>query len=305
MRAVVVNRFGGPEVLTVTTLPDPVAEAGKIVVRVLAANVNPTDLAARQGFVVGEPLEPPLVLGWDFAGTVEAVGEGVAGVATGDRVVGMIPWYVIRGSVGAYAERVAVDPEWVVPLPSGIGEAEAATIPLNALTARQALELLAPAPSSALLVTGASGAVGSFAVQMALAAGHPVTAVAGRDDEDWVAGLGELTRVLSRDADLSAAGPFPAVLDAVPLGEPALAALADGGSVVATRPTPPADPSRHVRQEVVLIRADRPALAEIVADVAAGRLRTRVDRTLPFEEAAEAHRLVEAGGLHGKVVLVP
>lgn len=305
MRAVVVGHFGGPEVLTVTNLPDPVAEPGKIVIRVLAANVNPTDLAARQGFVIGAPLDPPIVLGWDLAGTVEAVGDGVTGVAPGDRVVGMIPWYVIRGSVGAYAELVAVDPEWVVPLPDGLGYAEAATIPLNALTALQALELLAPAPSSELLVTGASGAVGSFAVQMALAAGHSVTAVAGRDDETWVAGLGKVTAVLSRDTDLSGVGRFPSVLDAVPVGEPALAAVADGGHVVATRPTPPADAARQVRQDVVLIRADRPALAEVVADVAAGRLQTRVDRTIPFEEAAEAHRLVEAGGLHGKVVLVP
>jgi NADPH2:quinone reductase len=304
MRAVVVDRFGGPEVLTVTTVPDPKPEPGTIVVRVLAANVNPTDLAARQGFVIGGPVDLPLVLGWDFAGIVEAIGEGVSDRAVGERVVGMIPWYAIHGRVGAYAELVAADPSWVVPLPSSLDEIEAATIPLNALTARQALDLLAPEPGAEILVTGASGAVGSFATQLAIAAGHPVTAMAGRDDDAFVASL-RATRVLPRDSDPAEVGPFRSVLDAVPLGAPALAAVADGGSIVATRPIPEADASRRIRQEVVLIRADHAALETLVAEVAAGRLRTRVARTLPFAEAAEAHRLVEAGGLHGKIVLVP
>lgn len=304
MRAVVLERFGGPEVLGVAERPDPVAAPGTVVVRVAAANVNPTDLAARQGFVVGDAVSPPLVLGWDFAGTVEAVGAGVDGRHVGDRVVGMIPWYAIGGRLGAYAELVAVDADWVVGLPDQLDFAEAATIPLNALTARQALELLRPEQQAPLLVTGASGAVGAFAVQLAVAAGHDVTAVAGRDDDAFVTGLGAAT-VLARGADLARAGSFPFVLDAVPLGERALQATADGGAVVATRPVPAADPARRIRQDVVLIRADRSALEALVADVAAGRLRTRVARTLPFAEAAEAHRLVEAGGLQGKVVLVP
>lgn len=304
MRAVVVGRFGGPEVLSVADVPDPKADPGTILVRVLAAGVNPTDLAARRGIVVGGPLEPPLVLGWDFAGVVEAVGDGVTERSAGERVVGMVPWYAIRGRVGAYAELVVVDPAWVVPLPSGLGEVEAATIPLNAVTARQALDLLAPEPGSDVLVTGASGAVGAFAAQLAVAAGHAVTATAGRDDEAFVAGLG-VAHVLPRDADLAAAGRFPFVLDAVPLGERALRAVADGGSIVATRLIPEADPSRGIRQEVMLIQADQAALGALVGEVASGRLRTRVSRTLPFDEAADAHRLVEAGGLHGKVVLVP
>lgn len=304
MRAVVVGRFGGPEVLEVATVPDPPAEAGTVVVRVQAANVNPTDLAARQGFVVGDAVAPPLVLGWDVAGVVEAVGEGVPDWSAGDAVVGMVPWYAIGGRVGTYAELVAVDPSWLVPLPGGLTAPEAATIPLNALTARQGLGLLAPAAGAPILVTGASGSVGGFAAQLAAAAGHEVTAQAGRDDEAWIDGLG-VAATLPRGADLAAAGPFPYVFDAVPLGEPALAAAADGGGVVATRPVPAADPGRKLRQEVVLISSDHAALAELVAMVADGRLRTRVARTLPLEDAAEAHRLAEAGGLHGKVVLVP
>lgn len=304
MRAIVVDHFGGPEVLSLAERPDPRPAAGEVVVAVQAANVNPTDLAARQGFVVGDPVSPPLVLGWDFAGTVEAVGAGVEGRRVGERVVGMIPWYAVHGRVGAYAELVAVEADWVVALPDQLEAVEAATIPLNALTARQALALLAAEPGSPLLVTGASGAVGSFAAQMATAAGHAVTALAGRGDEAYVRELG-VGKALPREADLSREGPFRFVLDAVPLGEAALPAVADGGAVVATRPVPPADPARRIRQDVVLIQADQTALEAVVADVAAGRLRTRVDRTLPFAEAAEAHRLVEAGGLQGKIVLVP
>jgi NADPH:quinone reductase-like Zn-dependent oxidoreductase len=266
-----------------------------VVVRVRAANVNPTDLGARTGHGPRGVPDPPYVLGWDFAGDVEAEGE---------RVVGMIQWYDAEGSVGAYAEAIAVDESWIVPLPENLDYVEAATIPLNALTAVQGLELLELPASSTLLVTGASGAVGGFAVQLAAQAGHHVIAMASDGDEEWVSGLGA-AEVLPRNADLGALDPVPAVFDAVPLGEPALAAVQDGGAVVSTRRVPEADPARRIRQQVFLIHHDRDTLARLVDDVAQGRLKTRVDRTLPLTEAAEAHRLNEAGGLRGKVVLVP
>ena len=124
-------------------------------------------------------------------------------------------------SVGAYAESVAFDADWLVPLPDGLDYETAATIPLNAVTAREGLELLDPPEGCDLLVTGASGGVGSFAVQLAAAAGHRVIALAGRDDEEWPRELGA-DEVLPRDADLAAIDPVPAVFDAVPLGEPVL-----------------------------------------------------------------------------------
>jgi NADPH:quinone reductase-like Zn-dependent oxidoreductase len=245
------------------------------------------------------------VLGWDLAGEVTAVGDGGTEFDLGDRVVGMIQWYYQEGSVGAYAESVAVDADWLVPLPEGLNDTTACTIPLNAVTARQGLELLELSGPSELLVTGASGAVGGFAVQMAAAAGHRVLALAGSDDEEWPRELGA-DEVLPRDADLKAIDPVPAVFDAVPLGEPALAAVEDGGAVVHTRTgMPEADPARGLRQHSFLIHPDRDALREVVAAVASGRLRTRVAKVLPLAEAAEAHRLVEAGGLRGKVVLAP
>jgi NADPH2:quinone reductase len=303
MRVVEVTRLGGPEVLGVAERPEPQPGPGQVVVRVGAANVNPTDLGARQGRGRVAPPDPPFVLGWDVAGEVSAVGEG-SDLEIGDRVVGMVQWYEAGGSVGAYAESVAFDSDWLVPLPDSLDYEIACTIPLNALTARQGLELLDAPDGCDLLVTGASGAVGSFTVQLAKAAGHRVIAQAGRDDEGWPRELGA-DEVLPRDTDLSSIEPVPAVFDAVPLGEAALAALEDGGAVVTTRRVPEADPARRIRKESFLIHHDRNALRELVDAVAAGELRTRVDRTLPLAEAAEAHRLVEAGGLHGKVVLVP
>ena len=242
------------------------------------------------------------MLGWDVAGQVTGVGEGVEDFQPGDRVVGMAHWYESGGSVGGYAESVAFEAEWLVPLPDGLDYETAATIPLNALTARQGLELLDPRDGCDLLVTGASGAVGSFAVQLAAEAGHRVIAQAGRNDERWPHTLGA-AEVLPRGMDLGAIDPVLTIFDAVPLGEAVFAAVKDGGAIVSTRRPPEAPPDRRIRQESFLVHHDREALRELVDAVAAGRFRTRVDRALPLDQAAEAHRLVEAGGLHGKIVL--
>jgi len=303
MRVVEVSAHGGPEVLQVAERPDPVPGDGQVVVAIRAANVNPTDLAARMGHSPRGLPDPPYVLGWDFAGEVASVGAGVSDFAPGDRVVGMVQWYDAGGLVGAYAEQIAADAEWVVPLPENVDFPTAATIPLNGLTAVQGLELLDLPSGASLLVTGASGAVGAFAVQLAVAAGLRVVAQASTGDEEWVRSLGP-AEVIGRDADLSALE-VDAAFDAVPLGEPVHAAVRDGGAIVTTRRVPDPDPARGIRAQVFLIHHDREQLRRLVADVAAGKLKTRIDRVLPLEQAAEAHRLNEAGGLRGKVVLAP
>jgi NADPH2:quinone reductase len=307
MRVAEVTAFGGPEVLKPAEWPDPQPGAGEVVVRIHAADVNPSDLAGRSeiGAKYIPGLTPPFLLGWDLAGVVTEVGESVTTYAPGDRVVGMIPWGPIGARIGAYAEAAAVEPEWLAPLPEGVSFEEAATLPLNVLTAQQALALLELRPGVRLLITGASGGVGTFATQLAVAAGVRVVAQAGRDDEDWPASLGA-EEVLARDADLSAIAPVDAVLDAVPLG-PRLStpALRDGGVAVFVRHPDPPEPDRDIRFEVVLVRSDPAALRAAAQQLADGSLRTRVARTLPLEEAAEAHRLVEAGGLKGKIVLTP
>jgi NADPH:quinone reductase-like Zn-dependent oxidoreductase len=304
MRAAEVTEFGGPEVLRVAERPDPEPAAGEVVVRIHAATINPTDLGARSGQARRRlpDLEPPFVPGWDLSGEVTEVGEGVTGFAAGDRVVGMIPFARIGGRVGAYAEAAAVDPDWLAPLDPEIGWEEGATLPLNALTAREALDMLALPPGARLLVTGASGAVGGFATQLATQAGLHVVGVAGRDDEDWLASLGA-AEVLPRDADLSAIEPVDGVFDAVPLGPAAsTGVLRDGGLAVFTRPPDPPESDR-VRLEVFLVSPSPVALRELSAKLGAGELRTRVASVLPLDEAAEGHRLAEAGGTRGKIVL--
>jgi NADPH:quinone reductase len=306
MHVAEVTAFGGPEVLRLAERPDPASAPDEVVVRIRAANVNPTDLSVRSGQARARmpDLQPPIVPGWDLAGEVTAVGSEAAGLRPGDRVVGMIPFGRIGGRVGAYAQAAAVDPDWLAPLSTEIDDATAATLPLNALTARQALDMLALPAEATLLVTGASGAVGGFATQLAARAGHRVLAQASDDDEDWVASLGA-SEVLPRSTDLATIGPVDAVLDAVPLGPESTATLREGGIAVFTRPPRPAEPPRDIRFETVLVQTNPEQLRALTADLEAGRLRTRIAAVLPLEQAARAHELNEAGGLRGKVLLAP
>ncbi|HEX6037963.1 NADP-dependent oxidoreductase [Longimicrobium sp.] len=305
MKVAEVTAFGGPEGLRAGERPEPTPGPGEVVVRIHAAAVNPTDIAAR---AVGNRYIPdlrlPFVPGWDLAGVVSAVGEGASGYAVGDRVCGMIPFGRIGGRVGAYAQAAAVQPEWLAPLPGNVSFEVGATLPLNALTAHQALAYFAPQTGGRLLVTGASGGVGGFAVELAVRAGWHVVAVAGRDDQDWVRGLGA-HEVLPRDADLTRLGPLDAVLDAVPVGpERSTPALRDGGTAVFTRPPQPGASYRH-RFETVRVETDPVTLGAMARMLGEGALHTRVSHVLSLGQAAEAHRLAEAGGLRGKVVLRP
>ncbi|TMR27871.1 alcohol dehydrogenase catalytic domain-containing protein, partial [Nonomuraea zeae] len=158
MRAVVIRSFGGPEVLEVTEVPVPVPGPGQVLIRVEAATVNPVDVATRSGALAEAGLLPPrdvIGLGWDVAGVVEATGPGVAGLASGDRVIGLSDRLDVP--LGAQAEYVVLDADAVTRAPAGVTPAEAATLPLNGLTAVQALDRLDLARGGTLLVTGAAG----------------------------------------------------------------------------------------------------------------------------------------------------
>jgi NADPH2:quinone reductase len=304
IRVCEVTQFGGPEVLRVAGRPRPAPGPGQVVVEIAAAGVNPSDIAARAGATRSRMpgLTPPFVPGWDLAGAIADPGAEGSRFASGDAVLGMIPWIHIEGRVGAYAEAAAVDAGWLVPRPDPLDAVTAATIPLNALTARQALELIAAPPGETLLITGASGAVGGFATQLAVRAGLRVLAVASAGDEEWVAGLGA-SEVIPRTVELAGLHPVDALLDAVPVGAAAAAALRDGGVAVFTRRVQGLPDDRGLRVHTPLVHPDAAMLAELTGQVARGELRTRVDRTLDLASGAEAHRLVEAGGLRGKVVL--
>ncbi len=246
MRVVEMRRYGGPEVVGEAERPDPRPQPGRVLVRVAAAEINPVDLWAREGLLraVTPGLEPPFVAGWNLAGTVLAAG---AGFAAGQPVVGLIPWFgVAKDGIGAHAEIVSAEPGWLAPLPAGVDPVQAATLGLNAPAAAQALDLLDVGKGGTLLVVGASGAVGGFAVQLAASAGVDVIAAAGGpDDEAYLAGLGA-ARVLPRTApeELAAAvralepAGVDAVLDAALLGAPVLGAVRDGGEFVSATPRP-------------------------------------------------------------------
>ena len=241
-------------------------------------------------------LRPPFVPGWDFAGTVTEIGAEASGYAVGDRVVGMIPWVRIGGRVGAYAQAAAVDPAWLAPWPLGLDEVTAATVPLNALTARQALDRIAAPAGSTVLVTGASGAVGGFATQLAVRDGLRVLAVASDGDEEWVARLGP-AEVVPRCTDLATLGPVDALLDAVPIGAAAAKAVRAGGVALFTRRVGGVLGCRTACASRLRwsspTRSRWPSSTRLVAS---GQLHTRVARTLALADAAEAHRLLEQGG---------
>ena len=304
VRVCEVIEFGGPDVLRVSERAWPVRRDGEVVVEIAAANINPADLAARSGAVRRrmEALRPPFVPGWDLAGAIADGGDGSSKYGVGDPVVALIPWIQTGGRVGAYAEAAVVDPTWLAPRPDHLDPVTAATIPLNALTARQALDEIDAPPGATLLVTGASGAVGGFATQLAVRDGLRVLALASEGDEEWVAGLGA-NEVLARETDLGELGPLDAVFDAVPIGAAAAASVRDGGVAVFTRRVLSDGISSGIRVETPLVRPDPVALAELVELVAAGQLRTRIARTFDLADAAEAHRLAERGGVRGKLVL--
>ncbi|MEV5329593.1 NADP-dependent oxidoreductase [Nonomuraea sp. NPDC052634] len=311
MRAVVVRSFGGPEVLEVAEVPVPVAGEGQVRIRVEAATVNPVDLATRSGALAEAGLmsaRDVVGLGWDVAGTVEEVGPGVTGIEPGDRVIGLSDRLDVP--LGAQADQVVLDADAVTATPAGVSPVQAATLPLNGLTAAQALDGLGLSPGQTLLVTGAAGAVGGFATQLAAARGIRVIAVAGAGDEPLVRELGA-DLFVPRTARLGEAvralvpGGVHAALDAALTGAAALDAVRSHGAFAALVAGAAPPPLRGVRVFTHWIYADGARLAELAALVEAGSLTLRVAGTLPLEQVAAAHKRLAEGGLRGRLVLTP
>ncbi|NEE12672.1 NADP-dependent oxidoreductase [Streptomyces sp. SID7499] len=295
MRAVVVNSFGGPENVEVVETEVPEPGAREIRIKVAAASLNPVDAGVRAGVFGGAGKR--IGLGWDVAGTVDAV--GVAGSwSVGDEVVALDHGLV--KPLGTHAEYVVVDTDAVALAPATVDAVRAATLPLNALTASQALDRLELAPGDALLVTGAAGAVGGYAVQLAAHRGISVTGLAREGDEAFVRSLGA-GRFVGAVADRD----FDAVLDAAVLGEPALAGVRDGGRYIGVIPQAEPASVRGVRTGAVEVSADGARLAELVRLVDEGVLTTRVAETFALEDAAKAHARLDGGGVRGRLVLVP
>jgi NADPH:quinone reductase len=310
MRAIGVTEYGGPEALHEIDVPAEDLGPGQVRVRVTAAAVNPTDTVRRSGEQSrsGRPEGAGDVPGMDIAGVIAEIGpEVVSDLAVGDRVIGIV---LPRGEHGAYREDIVLPVGSVVRAPQGASDAESATLPMNALTARSALDLLGLAPGQVLAVTGAAGAMGGYAVQLAKADGLTVVADAAEKDEELVRSLGADT-IVRRGNDVAERirELFPEGVDGLVDGsvqeEQVLRAVKDGGGVATLRGYR-GNGERGLRVLPVKVgdmAEERQTLAMLRDQAEQGVLTLRVAEVFPAAEAAAAHRLLEGGGIRGRLVL--
>ncbi len=316
MRAVGHVEFGGPEVLHLVELPDPVPGVGEVRVRVTAAAVSPTDTLRRAGIraLDGKPADElrtqdrPLVPGMEFAGVLEELGPDTqTDLQVGDHVIGVV---FPKGTHGAYSEQIAVPIESVVLAPAGVDDATASTLPMNGLTALACLDVLGLEAGQTVGVTGAAGTLGGYTVQLAKARGLRVVADTSPADSALVESLGADVLVERGDgvADRfrdAVPGGVDGLVDAAVLNEKIVAAVRPGGRIATVRhyegPT-----LNGVTFHAVKVRyhlRDTSQLNELRRLVESGALRLRVAQTYPAARAAEAHRRLAAGGTRGRLVI--
>lgn len=310
MKAMALDTYGSPDDLYVAELPDPKVAPGEVLIRVKAAGVNPVDWKLAAGGL--DPIMEagfPMIPGWDVAGVVERVGLDVGEFAVGDEVYGYIrkDW----AQNGAYAELVAASVRMLAKKPASLSWEQAAGVPLAGLTALQAAHRVGVSAGETVLIHAAAGGVGSFGVQLAVAAGARVIGTASERNHAFLRELGaepvaygdglvQRVRELAPDGvdaaldfvggdavDVSLAllkeGPEP--------GRPArVASVADGEAV-------------RKGGYLVWVRPDEAGLVELAHLADAGKLHVNVDRALPLEQAAEAWRLSASGRTRGKLVL--
>jgi NADPH:quinone reductase-like Zn-dependent oxidoreductase len=309
MHAVSQDRLGPPGVLHTVTVPRPEPGGTEVLVRVLAAGVNPVDWKTRaDGGRLGPP---PFILGWDVAGVVAALGEGVTRFAVGDRVFGM-PWF--PRPAGAYAEYITCPSRQLAATPASLQDAEAAGLPLAGLIAWQSLiDTAGVKAGDRVVIQAAAGGVGSLAVQIAKQAGAHVIGTAGPADQAFLAELGVDQPIDYTSANLAdAVADADVVLDLVggATGVASVPVLRDGGLLISVPSAAGVEPLRaaaagRVRVTGILVEPDRVGMEAIAALAAAGQLRQRMARTLPLDQAAHAHELGERGQAGGKMILLP
>lgn len=312
MKAIGVTTFGGPEALHVVELPEPHAGPGEVRIRVHAASVNPTDLLFRAGSQAAQLSERPgpYIPGMDAAGVIDELGPGTDNrLQIGDRVVAFVIPTDPHG--GAYAEFIIVPAASVVLAPAGVDFPAASTLLLNALTARLALDVLALHAGQTVAVTGAAGAFGGYVVQLAKADGLTVIADASRPDQALVHALGAdyvLDRGESfaeRVRSLLPQG-VPGLADGAVLNHLALPAIADGGTMAVIRFGWDGPSERRISLHKILSTSsatNTTLFTRLVQQVEQGILTLRVADVLPANQASEAHRRLEAGGVRGRLVL--
>lgn len=298
-RTAVVNTPGGPDSIEIIDVPFGEPGPGQLRVAIAGAAVNPVDLALADGVFHGLGLvnQPDHTgLGWDFAGTVTAVGPDVD-LPLGARVAGLVAGF--DRDFGTYAEHLVVPVGDTALVPEGLDLTTAATVPLNALAAAQLVDLLGDGAGRSLLVTGAAGALGGYVVPLARDRGWRVTGLARSEDGEFVRGLG---------ADFgTAAAPevWDAVADAAALQDHGLALVRDSGLFVGVRPGAAPVRERGITVRVVETRPDGARLAQLLRAVTRGNLPARVHAVVPLAQVADAHRAVAKGGVRGRYVLQP
>ncbi|MEY2446506.1 MAG: NADPH:quinone reductase [Ilumatobacteraceae bacterium] len=310
MKVIGVVEYGGPEALQIFEVPEPHAGPGQVRIRVHAAAVNPTDTLVRNGSRAEAQKEftAPYVPGMDAAGVLDEIGADVdTDLAIGDQVMAVV---VPRGSHGAYSEMVVVPIESVARVPAGSSLVEAATLPMNGLTARLALDLLALQPGQTVAVTGAAGAFGGYVVQVAKADGLRVIADASPADTALVKALGA-DEVVARGDDVAdriralVPGGADGLADGALLNAKALWAVRDGGGLAAVRGVS-YDTERGITIHPVWIREyarEQAKLDRLRQQVENGAITLRVAGTFTPETAGDAHRQLEAGGTRGRLVI--
>jgi NADPH:quinone reductase-like Zn-dependent oxidoreductase len=304
MNAVQIADYGGADAVFYGPFPEPSVQPGQVLVRVVAAGVNPVDWKVRQGVRRANiPLELPAVLGCDFSGVVEAVGAEVRDFRPGEAVFGM------TGLHGAFSDHVAVDAAQVAAKPAALDHVHAAAVPLAALTAWQALKLAGLAAGGTVLIHAAAGGVGGYAVQIARALGARVIGTASAGKLDYVRRLGAEAVIDYRATRFEdVVHDVDVVLDLIggETQDRSWAVLKPGGFLVTAVAVPAAGDPRpggrpHAR---VGVRAVGEDLKQIAALIEQGRLEVHVARTYPMAEAAAAIEQVGQGHTQGKVVLV-
>lgn len=300
MRVIQFDKYGPPDVLHLAEADTPIPGSGQLQLRVGAVGVNPADFKWREGmFRERVPLQLPHVVGYDVAGIVSAVGPGVSSIRVSDRIVASVR--------AGYAEFAIADEKACALVPDSLDLDAAASLPCAALTGVQMIEdAVKPRKGQSVLITGATGGVGRFALHAALALGAHVVAAVRPTYFDEARRLGA-DEVISLEGASGAKLSFDHVADTV--GGPAVAALcrylAQGGLII-TVSTTPIDPSGlSTTPTFFAYHPDGARLGRIIKQVIAGEISMPIARRLPLASAAEAHRLMQTGGLGGKIILKP
>lgn len=303
MKAVRIHGFGDETVLAVESVPVP--GPGDVLVRVHAAAVNPLDSLVRRGVYKFSERPLPWVLGWDFAGSVVAVGSAVTAWSVGDVVYG-------RPSLareGAYAQYLAVDAGEIAAAPRTLSLEAAAAVPLVTLTAWKALfDLGGLEPGGTVLIHAGAGGVGTAAIQLARHRGAKVIATASGDGIELARSLGADEVIEYRNEDFTARGRFADVVFDTVGGdtlERSYGVVAPGGTLITIAGAPDEAKAAElgITVHTFVLDSNGPRLAEIAGLIDAGELRPVVTRVLDLDEVTQAHRLIDSGRTRGKIVL--